>query len=141
LANELRPFPRLHYLVAVDTDGIVRARRRQQALDALEFERDRETALLEQIDEVLTELDGPRIDAEAFARMEADDVELVRETLDPGYVTSEEERLELEGESPAESARLRREEQEAERLRLRELVAECRRCQKALESYIQALDG
>ena len=125
----------------MDTDGIVRARRRQQALDALEFERDRETALLEQIDEVLTELDGPRIDAAAFARMEADDVELVRETLDPDHVTSEEERLELEGESAAESARLRREEQEAERLRLRELVAECRRCQKALESYIQALDG
>lgn len=125
----------------MDTDGIVRARRRQQALDALEFERDRETALLEQIDEVLTELDGPRIDAAAFARMEAEDAELVRETLDPGHVTSEEERLELEGESAAESARLRREEQEAECLRLRELVAECRRCQKALESYIQVLDG
>jgi hypothetical protein len=125
----------------VDTDAIVRARRRQQALDALEFERDRETALLEQIDEVLTELDGPRIDAAAFARMEADDVELVRETLDPSHVTPEQDRLELEGESPAESARLRREEQEDERLRLRELVAECCRCQKALESYIQALDG
>jgi len=125
----------------VDTDGIVRARRRQQALDALEFERDRETALLEQIDEVLTELDGPRIDAEAFARMEADDVVLVRETLDPTSVMPEQEWLELEGESPAESARLRREEQEAERLRLGALVAECRRCQKALESYIQALDG
>ena len=141
MANELRPSPRLHYLVAVETDGIVRARRRQQALDALEFERDREAALLAQIDEVLTELDGPRIDAAAFARMEADDVELVRETLDPDHVTSEEEPLELEGESAAESARLRREEQEAERLRLGELVAECRRCQKALESYIQALDG
>ena len=141
MANELRPSPRLHYLVAVDTDGIVRARRRHQALDALEFERDRETALLEQIDEVLTELDGPRIDAEAFARMEADDAELVRETLDPTSVTPEPDSLELEGESPAESARLRREEQEAERLRLGALVAECRRCQKALESYIQALDG
>jgi len=125
----------------VDTDGIVRARRRHQALDALEFERDRETALLEQIDEVLTELDGPRIDAEAFARMEADDVELVRETLDPTSVTPDQEWLDLEEESPAESARLRREEQEAERLRLGALVAECRRCQKALESYIQALDG
>ena len=141
MANELRPSPRLHYLVVVDTDGIVRARRRQQALDALEFERDRETALLEQIDEVLTELEGPRVDAEAFATMEADDVELVRETLDPTSVTPDQEWLELEGESAAESARLRREEQEAERLRLRELVAECRRCQKALESYIQALDG
>jgi hypothetical protein len=141
LANELRPSPPLHYLVAVDTDGIVRARRREQALEALEFERGRETALLAQIDEVLTELEGPRIDAAAFARMEAEDVELVRETLDPTSVTPEQEWLDLEGEPAAESARLRREEQEAERLRLGELVSECRRCQKALESYIQALDG
>lgn len=125
----------------MDTDGIVRARRRQQALEALEFERDREAALLEQIDEVLTELDGPRIDAAAFARMEAEDVERVREALDPSSGVPEEDWLELEEESPAESARLRREEQEAERLRLHELAAECRRCQKALEGYIQALDG
>lgn len=123
----------------MDTDAIVRARRRQQALDALESERDRETALLEQIDEVLTELEGPRIDAAAFARMEAEDVELVREALDPSHITPEEDWLELEGESPAESARLRREEQEAERLRLGQLIAESHRCQKALESYIEAL--
>ncbi len=125
----------------MDTDEIVRARRRRQALEALEFERDREVALLAQSEEVLTELEGPRIDAAAFARMDAEDAQLVRETLDPGHVTSEEEPLELEGESAAESARLRREELEAERIRLRELVVESRRCQKALESYIQALDG
>jgi hypothetical protein len=123
----------------VDTDAIVRARRRQQALDALEFERDRETALLKQSDEVLTEFEGPRIDAAAFARMEAEDVELVREALDPSHVTPEEDWLELDGESPAESARLRHEEQEAERLRLGQRIAESHRCQVALESYIEAL--
>ncbi len=122
----------------MDTDAIVRARRRQQALDALEFERDRELTLLAQSEEVLTELEGPRIDAAAFARMEPADAELVRETLDPSQVALEEE-FDLEGVSEAESARLRREELEAERLRLQELTAESRRCQKALEKYIEAL--
>lgn len=141
MARELRPSPPLHYLVAVDTDGIVRARRREQALEALEFEVAREVALLAQIEEVLTELEGPRIDAAAFEKMEAAEAELVRETLDPGRVESEDESLELEGEDAADSARLMREELEAEGSRLRELAAESRRCQKALESYIQALDG
>lgn len=141
MARELRPSPPLHYLVAVDTDGIVRARRREQALEALEFERDREVALLAQIEEVLTELEGPRIDAVAFEKMEAAEAELVRETLDPGHVRSGDESLELEGEDAADSAGLMREELEAEGSRLRELAAESCRCQKALESYIQALDG
>lgn len=123
----------------MDSDAIVCARRRQQALDALEFERGREAALLEQSDEVLTELEGPRIDAAAFARMEAEDVELVREALDPEQGSPEEEWLEFQGEPAAEAERLRREEREAERLRLIRLIAECRRLQQALERYLEAL--
>jgi len=123
----------------VDTDAIVRARRRQQALDVVEAERDREAALLDQIDEVLTELEGPRIDDAAFARMEAADVELVREALDPEHIGPEEEWLELQGESPAEAERLRREEREGERLRLQQSIGECRRRQQALERYLEAL--
>ena len=122
----------------MDSDAIVCARRHQQALDALEFERGREAALLEQRDEVLTELEGPRIDAAAFARMEAEDVELVREALDPEQGSPEEEWLELQGE-PAAAERLRREEREAERQRLILLIAECRRLQRALERYLEAL--
>ncbi len=121
----------------MDSDAIVCARRHQQALDALEFERGREAALLEQRDEVLTELEGPRIDAAAFARMEAEDVELVREALDPEQGSPEEEWLEFQGEPEAE--RLRREEREAERQRLILLIAECRRLQQALERYLEAL--
>lgn len=123
----------------MDSDAIVCARRRQQALDALEFERGREAALLEQRDEVLTELEGPRIDAAAFARMEAEDVELVREALDPEQGSPEEEWLEFQGEPAAEAERLRREEREAERQRLIRLIAECRRLQQALERYLEAL--
>lgn len=57
----------------MDTDAIVRARRRQQALDAREAERDRETALLDQIDEVLAELaDDPQDKAREMLLEHAD---------------------------------------------------------------------
>jgi hypothetical protein len=124
---------------AVDTDAIVRARRRRLAVDVLEAERDRETVLLDQIGEVLTELEGPRIDAAVFEQMEADDVALVREALDPEQTIPEEEWLEPEEESPAETARLRREEQETELLRLRQVIADCQRLQSALARYLEAL--
>ena len=129
----------MHYVDAVDADAIVRARRRQEALEAIEFEQDREAALLDQVNEVLVELEGPRIDAAAFANMEPDDVELVRETLEPAQFTPEEEWLELEGEPPARVERLRRAELGAEQLRLQQSIVECRRRQNALERYIEAL--
>lgn len=123
----------------MDTDAIVRARRRRQALDALEAERDRETALRNQLHEVLTELEGARIDAVAFAHMEPADAELVREILDPAHAAPEDEWLESEGESPAEAARLQREEDEEERARLQQVIEESRRAQAALERYLEAL--
>ncbi len=123
----------------MDTDAIVRARRRRQALDALEAERDREAALRNQLHEVLTELEGARIDAAAFARMEPADAELVREILDPAQMMPDEEWLELHGQSPADEARQRREEGEAERTRLGQVIEESRRRQVALERYLEAL--
>ena len=127
----------------METDTIVRARRRRQALDALDTERDREAALREQLDEMLTELEGARIDAVAFARMDPADVERVRETRDPRPPRPEDEWQGLEGESPAETARLQREEREereAECARLRQVIERCRRCQGALERYLEALE-
>lgn len=123
----------------MDTDAIVRAQRRQQALESLEFERDRETALLTQVNEVLAELEGPRIDALAFARMEAEDVGFVQEALGVEDAAAEEEWSDQEAPSLAEEARLEREEQESERDRLLELLAECQRRQKALDRYLEAL--
>ena len=52
-----------------------------QALEALEFERDREAALRGQLEETVTELEGPNIDEETFAGMDPEDVEIVRQTL------------------------------------------------------------
>ncbi len=129
-----------HYLVAVDVDGIVRARRRRLVLDALEFERNRQTALLDQIDEVLTELEGSRIDEEAFARMAPEDVTLVREVLDPGRDDAEDE-FDLEGALTAESPAEIRREREAERVRLEQVITASISRQQALERYVEALDA
>jgi hypothetical protein len=73
--------------------------------------------------------------------MEPADAELVREKLDPARVTPEEEWLEIEGESPAEAARLEREERQAECSRLRQVIEESRRLQIALERYLEALEA
>jgi hypothetical protein len=123
----------------VDTDAIVRARRGEEAREALEFEQGRETALLNQINEVLVELDGPRIDAAAFAKMTPEDVELVRETFEQAQFTPEEAWLEFQGDPPARVERLRRAELGAEQRRLEQLIAECRHRQNALARYIEAL--
>ncbi len=123
----------------MDTDAIVRARRREEAREALEFEQDRETALLNQIHEVLVELDGARIDEAAFAKMEPEDVELVRGTFEQAQFTPEEAWLEFQGDPPARVERLRRAELGAEQRRLQELIAECQRRQNALSRYIGAL--
>lgn len=123
----------------MDVDEIVRTRRRQQALDALEFEHSRESALVDQMDEVLTELEGSRIDETAFARMTLEDVDLVRAVLDPGHDESHEDDFDLEAALASESAAEIRLEREAERVRLEQVITASRSRQRALECYIEAL--
>jgi hypothetical protein len=126
----------------VDGEAIARAVRRRQVLEALEFERSREKALTEQLGEVVAEVEGPRVDESAFARMAPDEVALVRrslESLQPVEDRDEEgfglgdalARLEEEDSSA--------DEEEIPRLE-RELVT-CRSRQSALERYLEALDG
>jgi hypothetical protein len=124
----------------VDVDAFVRARRRQQALDALEFEGDRQAALLEQINEVLTELEGSRIDEAAFALMTSADVTLVREVLDPDGDEPDEE-FDLEAALASESSEEIRREREEERIRLEDVINVSRSREQALERYLEALDG
>ena len=69
------------YLGSVDRDAHVRAARRRQALDALEFERDREEMLAVELEDVLAGVDGKRVDAAVFAQMSSEDVRLVREAI------------------------------------------------------------
>lgn len=125
----------------MDRDAIVRSRRRDQALEALEFEREREQALAHQLGSILVEEEGSRIDEQAFGRMAEADVALVRELLDDGGWAADEDGDLLE-QSPedwlsgddGEPA-----EQEDEIGRLQGEIARCRERQQALERYMDAL--
>ncbi len=125
---------------------IARAQRRRQALEALEYERDREAALRGQLEETATELEGPSVDEETFAVMDPEDVAIVRETLhEPGGAfdvtfTGEEgedwlEEFRVDGESPEDQ----REERLGEVARLEGEIKDSRRRQDALERYVKAL--
>lgn len=127
----------------MDRDAIARARRRQQATEALDFERYRESALLEQIADVVAEEEGPRIDREAFAKMAEGDVALVNEALagsgsdgdalevDDGFFTDASGFP--DGDEAADG-------NDAEEIaRLEEELALCRRRQRAFERYLDAL--
>jgi hypothetical protein len=125
----------------MDVEAIARAQRRRQAQEALEFERDREAALEEQLEAVVAEVEGPRIDEEAFARMPSEDAELAREILasgsdgeDPDLDPLDEEWL-VEGDTADEES----ESFEDEVSRLQDEIAQSRRLQHALKSYLNVL--
>jgi hypothetical protein len=127
----------------VDRDAIARRRRRGQALEALAFEREREAALVEQLEEVVLEEEGPRIDREAFARLQPEDVAAVRGILDGWSEPDDEEEadeleddffagLETAGEEPAP-------DEEDEVARLQGEIEASRARQRALGRYLDAL--
>jgi hypothetical protein len=126
------------YPPAVDREAMARAARRRQAQDALTFEREREAMLIEQLEDVLGESDGSRVDEAAFAAMEPEAVSLVRALLDSGEPEVEDEFGNVVFDEPdeADEAVLR----EQELTRLEEVLEECRRKQRALEQYLAALD-
>jgi hypothetical protein len=125
----------------MDAEAIARRQRRRQAQEALEFERDREAALEEQLEAVVAEVEGPRIDEEAFARMPSEDAELAREILasgsdgeDPDLDPLDEEWL-VAGDTADEES----ESFEDEVSRLQVEIAQSRRLQHALKSYLNVL--
>lgn len=125
---------------------IARSQRRRQALEALEFERGREAVLREQLEETITELEGPSVDEETFAEMDPEDVAIVRQTLLDAGEASEEGFIEGEGEDWLEEFRIDgespeevREERLGEVARLDDEIKGSRRRQQALERYVEAL--
>jgi hypothetical protein len=126
----------------VDRDAIARERRRREALDALEFERDRESALRDQVDETVLEEERARVDREAFARMQPEDADIVRDILgdepeiddgidewdDPFAGLDDEPEPEDDGPTPDEVARLLGE------------IDDSRSRQHALERFVEALE-
>lgn len=113
-------------------------------LDALEFERGREVALLEQIGDLVAEEEGPQVDREAFSKMSPEDVAIVSEVLADGSEPGgqgENEHLEpdltfLDAEEEEEDAGI-----EEEIARLEQVLSSCRRRQRAFDRYLEALSS
>jgi len=125
----------------MDFEAIARAQRRRQALEAIEFQRDREAALQEQLEAIVAEVQGPRIDEAAFIRMAPEDVELARGILESGLdsVESDLDSLDKEWLVEEETPEIEFEDYEAELGRLQGEIADTRRLQQALRSYLEAL--
>jgi hypothetical protein len=124
----------------VDRDAIARSQRRRQVEEALADEQRRELALAERLEEVVTEREGARVDAEAFGRMEPEHVALVREVLEaPAFFEDADDPVELDdgADDDAEAEA----EAEAEIVRLQSELAESRRRQLAYQRYVDALDS
>jgi hypothetical protein len=122
----------------VDREAIARGERRRRVEEALDEERGREEALVERLEEVVTEGEGTRIDEQAFARMEPEDVALVRELLEePSLFDESEEETDFLGLEPDEEDGNETEEEIA---RLQAEIAASQRRRLAYERYLEALD-
>jgi hypothetical protein len=122
----------------VNRDAHVRASRRRQAVDALAAEQDREAMLVEQLEDVLAEADGARLDADLFAQMSPGDASLARTALgldeDPGPEAEPED-------DEAETGAADPDDLEEEIARLQDVIESSRRVQAALERYLALLSG
>jgi hypothetical protein len=124
----------------MDRQAIVRAQRRRQAAEALEFERAREEALRDRIETIVAELDGPALDEAVFAAMPPEQAEVVRIELYGQEPEPLGEEWALPFEDPeAEDEVDPVEQQEAEIARLEEEIAGSVRRQQAFEAYLAAL--
>jgi len=122
---------------------MARNQRRRLIGEAVELEQGKEAALLEQLEETVAELEGPRLDEEAFARMTPGDADIVRAVLSgqsPGEETPEEESDE-DWLAPVADREAERQELLAEIARLEEEITRSQRRQDALRRYVDALDG
>ena len=114
--------------------------RKRQVREALEFEREREQTLKEQIEIVIAETEGARVDAAAFALMSPEDVQIVKAELSPPTFEADEGPTFFERDDVIyldEEEEL--DPQEAELLRLKQELEDCRRTQLAFEAYLEAL--
>ena len=122
----------------MDLREIARDQRRRQALEALEFEREREVALRGALEQTAADLEGADIDEAAFAQMTAEEAEMVRNAI--GEV-GDFELTDDFGEEwiSFESDEERRAEHAEEIVRLQGELADSRRRQGALERYLELL--
>jgi hypothetical protein len=139
----------------VDREALVRASRRRLALDALAFEQDREAVLLGELEDLVAELEGARLDVDLFAQMSPAQAELVRAALgaDEGSDDDEEspqadaadgsllvDRDAIDAGKP-EADDIDDDDVADEILRLREALESSRRLQAALRAYLELLSA
>jgi hypothetical protein len=103
---------------------IARARRRQEALDSLEFEQQREQALRRRLEPVIRDAEAWRADEVALARVAPEDAATLSEI---GFVQGR----------PADDSLGRL---EAQITQLQEQIADSQRRQRAFEAYAKALE-
>jgi hypothetical protein len=120
----------------MDRGAIAREGRRGQALDALQFERDRESALREQIAEIVLEQEGAGVDDEAFAHLSPEDVRRVRQALGEAAEPGDDA---LDEGFPAFAEEPGGDGVEEELARLVLEIEESQARQAALERYVLAL--
>lgn len=111
--------------------------------ETLDFEREREQTLKEQVEIVVTEVEGKNVDEAVFARMSPEDVEIVSAELtppsidveeDPAFFFERDDLINLDDEPDIDP--------HAEELaRLNAELEDCRRRQRAFEAYLAALDS
>jgi hypothetical protein len=119
----------------VDREAVAREVRRRQVTESLEFEREREKTVAEQIELVIVEIEGPKVDAVVFERISAEDAELVKQELSLPESDAEEffERDDVIWlDEPVD-------ERAEELARLNEELDDCRGRQRAFEAYLAAL--
>ena len=122
----------------MDRARIARAERRRQALEELDFERERAAALAEEIARLVVELEGPGLDEKVFARLAPADVELVQGSFQSGPQADD---VDVEWFDPdADDPETLRRETEEEIRRLEAEIAASIRRQEAFERYLDALD-
>ena len=109
---------------------MARARRRRELGEALGEEREREAALLEQVELVVTEEEGARIDRELLELLEPAEAALLADLF---TVSNDDEEDELEWEDDGAEAA------EDEVARLLEEIEHSRARQRALERAVQLL--
>jgi hypothetical protein len=109
---------------SLDREAVARARRRQEAVDSLEFERQRESALLQRLEPIVRDAEAWRVDESALAQMPEEERDKLRQI---GFCQPQ----------PPEDARARFEAKIAE---LQAQIEDSRSRQRAFEAYTKALD-
>jgi hypothetical protein len=139
----------------MDREALVRASRRRLALDALGFEQDREAVLLGELEDLVAELEGARLDVDLFAQMSPAQAELVRAALGQDAGSDDDEEppeagagdgsplvdRDAVGAGKPEADDIDDDDVADEILRLREELESSRRVQAALGAYLELLSA